>query len=165
MSILRLRPRVLVHFQELPGFWKFMYRVSPFTYLISAFISTGLSNTTVTCSPLETITLDTPSGETCGQYLAAFMELAGGTLSNPEATQKCQYCSIATTTPLLASLSIFYDDRWRNLGLLWVYVCFNAVAALFFYWLARVPKQWRTFWASSSRKSLRRFISLSSMDI
>lgn len=139
------KPRVLVHFQELPGFWKFMYRVSPFTYLISAFISTGLGNTTVTCSPLEIITLDTPSGETCGQYLAAFMEVAGGTLSNPEATQQCQYCSIATTTPLLASLSIFYGDRWRNLGLLWIYVCFNAVAALFFYWLARVPKQWRKF--------------------
>lgn len=70
------------------------------------------------------------------------MEVAGGTLANPEATQQCQYCSIANTTPLLASLDSFYSERWRNLGLLWVYVCFNAGAALFFYWLARVPKQW-----------------------
>ncbi|KAG4433363.1 hypothetical protein IFR05_011147 [Cadophora sp. M221] len=133
---------VLVHFEDLPGFWKFMYRVSPFTYLISAFISTGLGNTTVHCSPLELITLDTPSGQTCGQYLAAFMEVAGGTLANPEATQQCQYCTIANTTPLLANLDSFYEERWRNLGLLWIYVCFNAGAALFFYWLARVPKQW-----------------------
>ena len=140
--MLTLAIRVLVHFGDLPGFWKFMYRVSPFTYLISTLVSTGLGNTAVTCSPLEIITLDTPSGETCRQYLVAFMEIAGGNLLNPDATQQCQYCSIATTTPLLASLGSLYSDRWRDLGYLWVYVCFNAGAALFFYWLARVPKQW-----------------------
>jgi ATP-binding cassette subfamily G (WHITE) protein 2 (PDR) len=141
--MLMLGIRVLVHFGDLPGFWKFMYRVSPFTYLISALVSTGLGNTTVKCSPLEIISLDTPSGETCGQYLATYMELAGGNLLNPNATQQCQYCSISTTNPLLGTLSNLYSERWRNLGLLWVYVCFNAAAALFFYWLARVPKQWR----------------------
>ncbi|TAQ84014.1 hypothetical protein B7494_g7660, partial [Chlorociboria aeruginascens] len=37
----------------LPGFWIFMYRISPLTYLVSAIASTGLSGRTVTCSSKE----------------------------------------------------------------------------------------------------------------
>ncbi len=132
-----------MHYSELPGFWVFMYRASPFTYLISALISTGLANTTVQCSPLEIVTLDSPAGQTCGQYLFAYMELAGGSLVNLQATQHCQYCPVASTNPLLATINSFYDERWRNFGILWVYICFNAATAMFLYWLVRVPKQWR----------------------
>lgn len=71
------------------------------------------------------------------------MELAGGTLANPEATEQCQYCAVASTNTLLASVNVFYDDRWRNVGFLWIYICFNTAATIFLYWLLRVPKQWR----------------------
>jgi ABC-type multidrug transport system permease subunit len=35
----------------------------------------------------------------------------------------------------------FTADRWRNFGLLFVYVAFNVFGALFLYWLTRVPKK------------------------
>ncbi|KIW94662.1 uncharacterized protein Z519_04639 [Cladophialophora bantiana CBS 173.52] len=125
----------------LPGFWIFMYRISPFTYLISAFLSTGLANSEVHCSPLETAKLQPFPGETCAQYMAPYIQVAGGALYNPQATENCEFCTIANTNVYLASVSSFYDERWRNFGILWAYIIFNAFAAVFLYWLARVPKR------------------------
>lgn len=119
-----------------------MYRVSPFTYLVSGLLSTSLSNADVHCASFEVRTiLQTPSGETCGQYLAEYIALAGGVIYNANATENCELCSIATTNEVLASVSVFYTDRWRNFGLMWVYIVFNAVAALRLYWVVRVPNK------------------------
>jgi len=134
---------VLVGPVALPGFWIFMYRVSPFTYLVSAFLSTGLANSMVHCSALELTTINPPDGQSCQQYLTPYMKLAGGTLMNPTSMDSCQYCSVADTNTFLASVNSFYDERWRNLGLMWVYVIFNCGAAITLYYLIRVPKQWR----------------------
>ncbi|KAH8816616.1 ATP-binding cassette transporter [Xylogone sp. PMI_703] len=125
----------------LPGFWIFMYRVSPFTYLVSALLSVGVANNEVKCAPLELLTLNPPSGQTCGQYLNPFAEVAGGVVYNPSAAERCQYCSMASTNTFLASVFSFYDQRWRNFGLMWVYINFNAFAAVMIYWLARVPRK------------------------
>lgn len=71
-----------------------------------------------------------------------YMQLAGGRLANPDATfpDACQFCSLATTDAYLATVNIFYSQRWRNLGLMFVYIVFNVAAALGLYWLARAPK-------------------------
>lgn len=119
-----------------------MYRVSPFTYLVSGLLSTSLANADVQCAPFEVRTiLQTPSGETCGEYLREYIALAGGAIYNADATENCELCGIATTNQFLASVSVFYTDRWRNFGLMWVYIVFNAVAALGLYWAVRVPKR------------------------
>jgi ABC-type multidrug transport system permease subunit len=34
-----------------------MYRISPFTYLISGMLSVGLANQSVHCSPIEVLTI------------------------------------------------------------------------------------------------------------
>ncbi|KAI9743048.1 MAG: hypothetical protein M1818_003343 [Claussenomyces sp. TS43310] len=128
----------------LPGFWIFMYRVNPFTYLIGALLSTGLANNNVTCDPIELVTFMPPSGQTCGQYMAPYMQLAGGAVYNPDATANCEFCTIAETNVYLASIYSFYSQRWRNFGFMWIYICFNTAAAVFFYWLARVPKKSRS---------------------
>lgn len=38
----------------------------------------------------------------------------------------------------LAAVSVYYDERWRNFGLVWAYVAFNIFGALFFYWFVRI---------------------------
>lgn len=140
----------------LPGFWIFMYRVSPLTYLISGMLSAGLARTPVRCSDVEITLIQPPGGKACGEYLAAFMQLAGGEVYNPNATANCQFCSMSSSDVFLTSVSSNYSDRWRNFGLMWVYICFNVVAALALYWLVRVPKSWACFRAL-------RFPSLSSL--
>jgi ATP-binding cassette, subfamily G (WHITE), member 2, PDR len=118
-----------------------MYRLSPFTYIVSAVLSVGLAGTAVKCSSIELLNLAPPNaGETCESFLGAYVSSAGGQLMNPNATSSCEYCSLATTDQFLDAESIYFSERWRNIGILFAYCAFNIFAAVFLYWLARVPK-------------------------
>jgi ATP-binding cassette subfamily G (WHITE) protein 2 (PDR) len=123
-----------------PRFWIFMYRVSPFTYLVDAMLSVGIANTKVVCATNEFRRFNAPAGKTCGEYMAAWISTAGGYLEFPEATGECSFCSISDTNQFLAALGSNYEHRWRNFGILWAFIIFNAVMAVFLYWLFRVPK-------------------------
>lgn len=123
----------------LPGFWIFMYRVSPLTYLVSGILATGLANTDVTCASNEYLTFDPQPGKTCGEYLEQYMSLAGGYLQDANARSNCSFCTVRSTNAFLKSINTSYDDAWRNFGLMWVYIAFNIAFALFMYWLVRVP--------------------------
>ncbi|KFA54267.1 hypothetical protein S40293_07806 [Stachybotrys chartarum IBT 40293] len=127
---------------DLPGFWIFMYRVNPFTYVVEGFLGTTLANAPVECASNEIVTFSPPGDNTCEDYMSDYMSISGGYLANDSgsSTDQCQYCSISGTNDFLAGINVSYDNRWRNLGLLWVYIVFNIAAAIFFYWLARVPK-------------------------
>lgn len=120
-----------------------MYRVSPFTYLISAMMSVGLANQVVTCSSIEIARFQPPSGETCGSYMASYISAAGGAVYNPYATSNCEFCALTETNVFLKAQSSDYNVRWRNFGIMWVYIGFNVFGAVFLYWLVRVPKNSR----------------------
>ncbi|RFN50742.1 atpase [Fusarium flagelliforme] len=131
---------VLASPDNMPGFWIFMYRVSPFTYLVSAILSTGLANVEVTCAKNEYTVFDPPSNSTCGEYLSDYVKAAGGYVLNPDATSECNFCTIKDTNVYLKALSASYDNRWRDFGIGMVYIVVNIVGALFLYWLVRMPK-------------------------
>lgn len=132
--------RVLANPAQLPGFWIFMYRVSPFTYLVSAVLSTGLTGTTVQCSDIELLKVSPPPGQSCADYLDPYINVSKGKLHNPRDSVDCKICSMSRTDQFLLSLNMPYSEHWRNVGLLFAYVGFNIVAAISFYWLIRVPK-------------------------
>jgi ATP-binding cassette subfamily G (WHITE) protein 2 (PDR) len=132
---------VLATKDTLPGFWKFMYYVSPFTYLVGGMLATGVANTDVTCASNELVPIIPPNGSTCTEYMGDYIKIMGGYFVDPDATQNCEFCTIAKTNAYLTGVNIDYADRWRNFGLLWVYIVFNMAAALFIYWLARMPKK------------------------
>ena len=137
---------VLARRKTMPHFWIFMYRVSPFTYLVSGMLSCGAAGTTLHCDEVEYVKFPPPPGITCGQYLHQFQQTLGnmgidnGTLADPGARDLCRFCASSKTDTYLNELDISYSDSWRNFGLMWVYVIFNVVGSLFVYWLARVPK-------------------------
>ncbi|KXH25655.1 ABC-2 type transporter [Colletotrichum nymphaeae SA-01] len=131
----------------LPGFWIFMYRVSPFTYWVAGIVGTQLSGRPVTCSATETSVFNPPANQTCGEYLADYLKLAPGQLQNPEATEACRYCSLSNADQYLAGSNIFYDERWRNFGIVWAFIFFNIFIAVISYYLVRVKK-----WNSGSSK-------------
>lgn len=132
---------VLASPQAMPRFWIFMYRLSPFTYYVSSVLSTGLANTEVQCSSIEFLKLSPPAGQTCGNYLQSYIKAAGGKLTNPTATENCQYCPVADTNTFLRSVNISFDDCWRNIGILFLFIAVNIFGAIGLYWLIRVPKQ------------------------
>ncbi|KAL8949372.1 MAG: hypothetical protein Q9222_004508 [Ikaeria aurantiellina] len=125
----------------LPGFWIFMYRVSPFTYLVNGMLATGLANSKVTCADIEYLTFNPRNGETCGQYMQDFSNLNGGYVLDENATSDCRFCTVSDTNVYLRQLSSEYSTRWRNFGIMWAFIIFNIAAALLLYWLARVPRK------------------------
>ncbi|PLB43646.1 ABC transporter CDR4 [Aspergillus steynii IBT 23096] len=133
---------VLATKEALPGFWVFMYRISPFTYLVSAMLSTGLSGTTVTCEEVEYLRINPSSNQTCQDFMDPFIKMTGnGYLKDPHATSDCAFCPISETDTFLRAIASDFSEAWRNFGLMWAYVAFNIVGAVFIYWLARVPKK------------------------
>lgn len=135
---------VLASPDTFPRFWIFMYRLSPFSYLISAMLSTAVANTEVICAANEYVSFQPPSGTSCGDYMADYIAAAGGYLQDPNATDSCSFCKVADTNVFLTSIQSSYDDRWRNFGIMWAYIIFNIFGALGMYWLARVPKKAKT---------------------
>lgn len=125
---------------SMPKFWVFMYRVSPFTYFVSAILSVGLANSEVTCSEVEILKFSPGAGLSCGEYMESYIKFAGGYLLDEEAMDECRFCTTKSTNVFLASINIDYGRRWRDIGIFIAYIFINIIGALFFYWLARVPK-------------------------
>ncbi|KAL2857306.1 putative multidrug resistance ABC transporter [Aspergillus pseudoustus] len=126
---------------QFPGFWIFMYRVNPFTYLVSGMLSVGLANTDVTCAPNEYLHFDPVNGTNCGGYMEPYRLANGGYVQNALAAEGCSFCPLRDSNTYLATVSANYGDVWRNFGLMWVYIVFNICAALGLYWWVRVPKK------------------------
>ncbi|KIJ14545.1 hypothetical protein PAXINDRAFT_169702, partial [Paxillus involutus ATCC 200175] len=55
---------VLQPFAQL-GWWRWMYRVSPFTYLIEGLLGQAIGHQPINCSSTELVTVQPPSGMTC----------------------------------------------------------------------------------------------------
>lgn len=147
----------------LPGFWIFMYRVSPLTCkppspsfhtretkgrvptntwpdLVSAVASTGLSGRPVRCSSSETAIMQPPAGSSCGEYLSSYANLSGGAVYNPEAFSDCEFCTATVADQFLSSVSISYSTRWRDYGIGFAFIFFNIFAAVLLYYFFRVRK-------------------------
>ncbi|ROW08296.1 hypothetical protein VMCG_03196 [Cytospora schulzeri] len=131
---------VLATPDTMPRFWIFMYRVSPFTYLVQGMLAASVANTKVVCAANELLTFQPLGGQTCGEYMSNYMSVYGGYLTNENATSDCTFCTIKETNAFLASVSSHYDERWRNFGIMFAFIGFNIIASLGVYWLARVPK-------------------------
>ena len=129
---------VLVTKQKLPGFWIFMYRANPFTYLVSVILSTGLYDTKVTCSSREILDIPVPQGLTCEQFMGPYMEVSGGYLLRDGG--ECRYCTMANTNVFLDLINANYHTRFRDMGIFISFIGINVVGTICFYWLARVPK-------------------------
>ena len=126
--------------EQLPDFWIFMYRISPFTYLVGGMLAIGVADSTVTCAENEYLRFD-PLNGTCGEYMAAYQSFAGGYVEVPDATSDCAYCPMGDTNVFLKTVHAEYSDVWRNFGLMWVFIMFNIFAACGLYWWVRVPKR------------------------
>ncbi|GKZ95688.1 hypothetical protein AnigIFM59636_009696 [Aspergillus niger] len=134
---------ILVKKTSLPGFWTFMYYVSPFTWLASGLLSTGVANAEIECAPNEYVKFLPPSGQSCGSYMASYISSSGGYLIDPRNTEGCEFCPLSNTNDYLSTVNIRFEDRWRNFGIVLAYIVFNVMAAFAMYKLFRVPKRRR----------------------
>jgi ABC-type multidrug transport system permease subunit len=134
--------RILAGPDKLPGFWIFMYRVNPFTYVVEGIMGTTLAKAPVHCADNEWLYFQPPTNMSCDEYMVPYIKAAGGYLLGPQpnAAGECGFCATADTDAFLASYSLDFNNRWRDFGFMWVFCIFNIAAAVGLYWLARVPK-------------------------
>jgi ABC-type multidrug transport system permease subunit len=126
--------------QALPGFWIFMYRVSPLTYLVSGIVSTGLHDRKIVCADRELAVMQPPPGMSCGAYLQKYASAAHGQIINASAMSNCEYCPLDVADQQLSRNGIEWSQRWRNFGIVWAYIIFNIFGAVMLYYLFRVRK-------------------------
>lgn len=124
----------------LPGFWIFMYRCNPLTYLVSVMLSIGLAGAPVTCSEKEYVRFSPPDGLTCGSYMQPYLSMAVGYLKDSNSTTVCEYCQMSNADQFLGSLNANYSYVGRNIGIFIGFIAFDMIGTVFFYWLTRVPK-------------------------
>ncbi|KAF2021680.1 ABC-transporter [Aaosphaeria arxii CBS 175.79] len=142
---------VLQPLQQLVNFWHFAYYVSPFTWLVSALMSAGVSGVRVRCAPAEINIFQPPQGTTCGEYAGTFAKMTGAAIYNLEASKDCQFCRYEVADAYLATVNMDYGDRWRNVGLLVAYICFNVCVFTLGFYLHSGPG-WRGLLYRRNRK-------------
>ncbi|KAF9439085.1 hypothetical protein BGZ76_000047 [Entomortierella beljakovae] len=130
-SALNLFCGVMMPKEQMPDFWSsWMYWLDPYHYIIEGLVTVQLHNVEVKCEESEFSVFNSPLGQTCGEYAAAFLETAAGYLNNPNATSNCQYCPYTIGQDYYAGLSMDFDNRWRNIWILCIFLAFNACVTL-----------------------------------
>ena len=88
--------------------------------------SLAIGGQLINCSDNEIVTLEPPSGQSCGEFMADYISSRGGYITNPDASATCRFCSSRTTDEWMGlTFNIFYRHHWRNFGLFCAYIIFN----------------------------------------
>ncbi|KAF9937254.1 hypothetical protein BGZ65_001623 [Modicella reniformis] len=130
-SALNLFCGVMIAKDQMPKFWSsWMYWLDPYHYIIEALVSVQLHDVPVRCASEEFSIFNVPLGQTCQSYAAAFMEKASGYINNPNDTANCQYCQYEYGQDFYSALSMDFANRWRNLGIMCIYLAFNIIMVM-----------------------------------
>ena len=113
--------------QIVDGLRYWLYWINPFSYLMGGLLIFPNWDIDVVCSENELALFDPPAGQTCGEYLTAYMEGPFGSSSNllnPEAQAGCQVCQYQSGSDWLRSMNLDeYYYGWRNVGITALFVC------------------------------------------
>jgi ABC-type multidrug transport system permease subunit len=109
--------------------------------MVDGIVSAAVGNTEITCTSNEILQVEPAYNLTCDGFLGAFADASGGKVLTPNSRDICSYCPATSSNVLLGQFDISYSTRWRDFGIIWVYIFLNIGFALGFYWAFRVPKQ------------------------
>lgn len=93
----------------MPGFWKFMWRCTPFTYIVEGMITAAVADAEITCSATEYVSIALPGGQTCGNYMSQFISTVGGYVLDSSSTDSCSYCAYRSTNEFLGLFGLKYS--------------------------------------------------------
>ncbi|KAI1095444.1 ABC-2 type transporter [Rostrohypoxylon terebratum] len=127
---------VAVPANALPYFWhSWMYWLTPFHYLLEAYLATIVHNQPVQCKPDEYSTFNLPPNEdNCHSYVDSYIQQAGGYVNDLN-NGTCQYCQYATGDQFGRQFSVSYDNIWRDFGIVCGFIVFNYMVIYLSTWL------------------------------
>ncbi|KAI1084422.1 ABC-2 type transporter [Whalleya microplaca] len=116
---------VVVPPAQLPYFWRsWMYWLTPFHYLLEAFLANAIHAKPVQCSSGEFARFTAPPGQTCDTYAEAYIGQAGGYVQTA-ADGLCEFCQYATGDQFGQQFSVYYSNIWRDFGIVCGFIVFN----------------------------------------
>lgn len=126
---------VVVPPMQLPTFWRsWMYWLSPFHYLIEAFLGAAIHDQPVRCSTNEFARFAAPPGLSCDRYVGPYIAKVGGYVQTaPDGL--CEFCQYATGDQFGRGFSVFYTNIWRNFGIFCAFILFNYGVIFLATWL------------------------------
>ena len=81
----------------------------------------------MTCTQSELNLFSAPPGQTCGDYMSSFFASGGAGYITNNATSDCSYCAYSVGDQFYEPLSISFDTRWRDIGILIAFCGSNLV--------------------------------------
>jgi ABC-type multidrug transport system permease subunit/ABC-type multidrug transport system ATPase subunit len=109
---------VLVPYSQIQPFWRYwMYYLNPFNFLMGSLLVFTDFDWDVKCKESEFALFDPPAGQTCFQYLNAWLSGPGSrnNLVNPDAMLDCKVCQYRRGSDYLYTLKLDdYFFGWRN---------------------------------------------------
>jgi ABC-type multidrug transport system permease subunit len=122
---------VVVPFSQMQPFWRdWLYYLDPFTYLVGGLLGEVLWDVEVRCDPSELVRFTAPVGQTCGEYMAAFLAEKPGYLVDGNATA-CEFCQFSTGADYARTFNLkerYYS--WRDTGITALF-CISSYAMVF----------------------------------
>lgn len=95
----------------------------------------------IICTDIEINTFAAPAGTTCAEYMAPYFAAgAFGYLQTGADTSNCGYCRYSTGDQFTTGLGMNYSHRWRDFGLMWAYILFNAFLTVVLFYVFRIWK-------------------------
>lgn len=132
MTIFILFCGVTIPYPQMAEGWRvWLYELDPFTRVISGMVSTELHDSLVRCKPSELSSFEAPDGTNCGEYMQAFFDNGGPGYIVDNNTNICKYCAYKVGDEFYNTLSISFDTRWRDLGILITFVGSNIIITFF----------------------------------
>ncbi|ROW15604.1 hypothetical protein VPNG_02208 [Cytospora leucostoma] len=124
---------LLFELYYLPYFWRsWMYWLTPFHYLLEAFLAVAIHDQPVQCANKEFARFSPPPGQSCDSYAASYVSQAGGYLQTAsDGSGMCEYCQYATGDQFGASFSVYYSHIWRDFGIVCAFIVFNYFVVYF----------------------------------
>ncbi|KAF8314185.1 hypothetical protein DL93DRAFT_1089526 [Clavulina sp. PMI_390] len=133
---------VLVPYGQITAFWRYwIYYLDPWSYLLGGQVFFSMRDIPVVCATKEYTVFSPPSNQTCGDYMAPYLNVAAGYINNPNATSDCQYCQYSIGNDYLARVNLNNSvDGPRDIGIsaLYMIACFGLL--FFAMWFRSRPK-------------------------
>ncbi|KAI2473412.1 ABC-2 type transporter [Annulohypoxylon bovei var. microspora] len=121
---------------RIPYFWhSWMYWLTPFHYLMEAFLATIIHKQPVECKDDEYSRFKPPPNQTCKDYTSSYVEQAGG-YAQPiaDADGYCQYCQYKNGDEFGKQFSVYYENIWRDFGIICGFIVFNYIVIYISTW-------------------------------
>ncbi|RDL34441.1 putative ATP-binding cassette multidrug transport protein [Venustampulla echinocandica] len=117
---------VLVPYLQITPFWRYwIYWMNPYNYLMGSLLTFTSFDAPVRCREEEFAVFSPPGSQTCGEYLAGYMQGMGArtNLTNPDATASCKVCQYRTGSDWLVGLNLNdYYYGWRDAAIVVIFV-------------------------------------------